>query len=351
MGLFRQFTLGAGMALFAALPGTSNYQLHDYGFGNGGGTASSSNYSVEGIAGEIGQDGATNTYGLRAGLLGTQLANVPEAPTLTNPSDWYNKLHLVLTTSGNANDTTYAIAISSDSFATTQYVQDDHTVSSALGPEDFQDYTTWGGASGFNIIGLRPDTTYEVKVKARQGEFSESAFGPSASEATAQVSLTFDIDVANTDSESAPPYNLDFGIVSSGSVVSSPDKIWLDIASNADNGAFVYVVSQNNGLLSPTTSYTISSVTGDLSSLSEGLGAQKVSVAQSAGGPLAAESPYDGTSDNIGAIDTQYRQLLASSAPITDGRASFLLKIKTTSTTPAASDYTDIYTLVASAAF
>jgi hypothetical protein len=50
-------------------------------------------------------------------------------------------------------------------------------------------------------------------------------------------------------------------------------------------------------------------------------------------------------------VDTQFRQLLSSSGPITDGRASFLLKIKTDNVTPAASDYVDIYTLVAAAAF
>lgn len=344
--------LGSGVLFFAALPGTNNYQLRDYGFGSGGGTTSSDNYSLEGLAGDIGysQNGSV-TYGLRPGLLGSQLANLPDAPTWQNPDNWYNRLQLILNTSGNPADTTYAVAISDDSFATTQYVQSDSTVGPALGTEDFRDYAGWGSGSGMSVIGLQPDTTYQVKVKARQGEFSETGFGPTASAATAQASIVFDIDIASADTETGAPYALDFGNVLPGGVTDSPESIWLDIDSNADNGAFVYVVSSNDGLLSAVTGYTIDAVTGDLGSLNEGIGAQNSSLTESAGGPLEAAAPFDGSSQSVGAIDTQYKQLLNSGGPISSGRASFILKLKTTSTTPAAPDYADVYTLIATAGF
>ncbi len=350
--MLKGLLLGAGVLLFAQLPGTGNYQLRDYGFGSGGGTTGTSNYSLEGLAGEIsGQFTGTDTYGLKPGLLGVQLANLPDAPVWQNPDDWYNKLQLIINTSGNPADTTYAVAISSDGFATTQYVQSDSTVGPALGIEDFRDYAAWGGGSGMNVIGLRPSTTYEVRVKARHGEFSETGFGPVASAATSQASLTFDIDIASTDTETAAPYVLAFGSVNPDAVMDSPEHIWLDIASNAESGALVYIVSDNGGLVSPAAGHTISAVTGDLDALSEGIGAQNATASVASGSPLTIPSPYNGASHVIGAVDAQFRQFLQASGPLTGGRASFLLKLRTTSVTPAAADYTDVYTLIATAAF
>lgn len=344
--------IGGGLSLFAALPGTSNYELRDYGFGNGGGTTGTSNYSLEGLAGELsGQRSVTSNYGLRPGLLGTQLANLPDAPTWQNTGDWYNKLQLIIDESGNPGDTTYAVAISTDNFVTTRYVQSDSTIGSALGPEDFRDYASWGGGSGMFVIGLTPDTNYSVKVKARQGEFSETGFGPVVSASTSQASIVFDIDIASSDVETAAPYNLAFGTVSPDTIIDSPERIWLDISSNAESGAYVYIVSDNNGLFSSTSGHTISAATGDLSLLQEGIGAQNSSVAVSGGGPLAAASPFNGSSNSIGAVDGQFRQLLQSTSPLSDGRASFLLKLKTSGSTPAAPDYIDVYTLIATAAF
>lgn len=344
--------LSGSLVLFGALPSTDNYKLRDYGFGNGGGQSGTSNYSLEGLAGDLGGDfTSSDNYGLRPGLLGSRLASLPDAPNWQNPDDWYNKLQLIINTSGNPDDTTYAVAISSDGFVTTNYVQLDNTVGAALGAEDFRDYAGWGSGSGMNVIGLAPDTTYSVRVKARQGETSETGFGPAASASTSEASISFDIDIASTDTESGSPYNLNFGSVSPGNVTDGPNKIWLDLSSNADSGSYVYVVSENNGLLSATSGHVISSVTGDLGSLGEGIGTRNDTVTESAGGPLQVTSPYDGTSDNIGVIDDQFRQMMSSTGPISDGRASFILKLKTSSMTPAAADYVDVYTVVASAGF
>ncbi|MDQ3064816.1 MAG: hypothetical protein M3Q36_00920, partial [bacterium] len=193
--------LSVGLMLFAALPSTPNYELRDFGFGSGGTAESGTvNYSLEGIAGELsGLDGTTLNYGLRPGLLSTQLANLPSAPTISNPSNWYNKLLMVINTSNNPSDTTYAVAISDDNFVTTNYVQSDDTVGPALGLEDYRTYAGWGSGTGTTIIGLSESTTYDIKVKANQGNFTETGYGPEGTGATDVVSIAFDIDVAAAD--------------------------------------------------------------------------------------------------------------------------------------------------------
>lgn len=341
-----------GAALLAALPGTSNYKLHDYGFGSGGDSIGTSNYSLEGLAGELTEQTLTSAnYGLRPGLLGSRLAALPDAPTWENGGDWYNRLRLIIDPTGNPDDAEFAVAISDDNFITTRYVQFDNTVGASLGPEDFRTYTDWGGASGINVIGLQPGTEYKVKVKARHGETTETGFGPEAAASTSELSLVFDIDIASTDSETSAPYILDFGDVTPETVVDSPNKIWLDLESNADNGVFVFGMSDNEGLASATVGYVISTTSGDLDVMSEGVGARGDSASESAGGPLTFGVAYDNSGNVIGAIDNQYRMMLSSSGPVTGGRASFLLKLKTSLSTPAAPDYVDLYTVIATAGF
>jgi len=216
------------------MPASTNYKLKDFGFGTGGtGNSSSSNYLLNAITGE--QSGAKmsgTNYNLGPGLEFTNQANVPAAPVFTNPGNYYNKLQIVLNTSDNPTDTEYAIAISTDNFVTeTNYVQNDNTVGSTLGIEDYQTYVEWGGASGFFVVGLSSNTTYYVKVKAMQGKFTETNYGPVATAATVSPTLTFDIDVSATDTETDPPFSINFGDLVAGSVTDSPQKIWIDLST------------------------------------------------------------------------------------------------------------------------
>lgn len=337
------------MCLFFAFPASTNYQLKDFDYG-GGGTASSAstNYKVEGIAGEQSEnklDGTT--YDLGAGLEFTNQANVPGAPTFTNPSNYYNKLKIVLNTGSNPSDTKFAIAISTDSFASdTRYVQDDDTIGSTLGSEDYQTYTNWGGASGELIIGLLSNTTYTVKVKAMQGSFTETGYGPTASAATISPTLTFDIDVASSDTDNSVT-TLDLGSLSPGTVIDSAEKIWIDFITNGESGGRVYVYGSHAGLASTKASYTIGAVTGNLTSLTEGFGAQ----GSTATNGLSEATLYDQTGNTVGIIDTSIREIFSATAPTTNGRGSFLLKAKSGAVTPAASDYTETLTVIASASF
>lgn len=346
--------LKMGFVFLFVLPASTNYQLKDFGYGGGGvANGTSSNYAASAILGEQNAttlDGAT--YDLGPGLFYTNQANVPPVPTFTNPSNYYNKLKLTLDTGGNPTDTLFAITISTDNFVSdNRYVQSDNTVGSTLGIEDYQTYSAWGGGSGFLIIGLAANTTYKVKVKAWQGKFTETAYGPEATAATVGQKLTFDIDVSASDIDTNPPFTTNFGDLIAGTVTNSPQKIWVDFDTNGESGGRVYVVASNAGLASSRASYTINAVTGNLTSLSEGFGAQGSTATQTSGSTFSIATAYNLASNNVATTDTTVREIFTVSGPVTGGRGSFLLKAKSSAVTPAASDYTETLTVIASASF
>jgi hypothetical protein len=334
-----------------ALPASTLYELHDYGMGSGGNSVSeSSTYGLKGITGEVsGQDNAGTTYDLGPGLEFTQQANVPAAPAFTNTASYYNKLKFTLDTGSNPSDATFMIAISTDNFSTTNYIQADNTIGATA---VYQTYAAWGGASGAFVIGLTPNTTYKIKVKAIHTKYNESAYSAEASASTSVPSLSYDLDVSATDQETAAPYTVAFGTLAVGSVTTATDKIWVDLDTNAESGAFIYVYNSTTGLTSANASYTITSATANLASASEGFGLQISTDTETTGGPLLSISPYNNSSENVGIIDTTPRNIFTSSSnPITGGRGSVLLKAKASVTTPAASDYTSTINIIASATF
>lgn len=340
--------------MLATLPSSSNYKLNNYGIGTGGtSNSSSSNYKVNGISGEASIDATNSTnFKNQTGEKGTQQANVPTV-TLSNPANYYNKLLLVIGPQNNPSDATFAVAISEDNFAAdTRYVKSDNTVGASLSfPIDYRTYASWGSASGINVIGLKPNTTYYVKAKAMHDEYTETGYGPVSSVATSPPQLSFDIDVAATDIDTNPPFSINMGNLNAGTVIDSPQRVWVDLDSNGESGAKVYTYSANSGLKSTKATYTISSATADLGSALEGFGAQGQSVGQTSGGPLTITSPYNGSTQNVGLIDTVIREIFTSAGPITAGRGSFLLKAKARASTPAASDYAETVTVIAASSY
>ena len=336
-----------------AFPASTNYRLRTYEFGAGGeDNASSTNYRANVLAGEVGDNQLSGTtYNLGPGLNFAQQADVPTAPTFTNSSNYYDKLHFIVNPSDNPTDATFAIAISDDSFSTTNYIQDDNTVGSTLGAEDYQTYAAWGGVSGQLVIGLDPNTNYEIKVKAMHGDFTETGYGPTDSAATIGPTIGFDLDISSSDTETSAPYIISMGELSTTGVNDSSEYIWIDFETNANSGGSVFIKGENAGLAGNNATNTIASVTGDLSSLSEGTGIQNSSVTQSNGGPLSVNSPYNGGGENVGIVDTTYREILTSANPIVGGRASFTNKVKINSIVPAAPDYTETMTIVAAGSF
>lgn len=351
MNWTRSLSTSACFVMLLALPASTNFEMHDFGIGAGGvGVGTSTNYAVGGVVGEVsGSNLSGTTYDLGPGLQFARQTNTPAAPTITNPSNYYNKLRVNIDNGSNPTDTLFAIAISTDNFSTTNYVQADQTIGST---PVYQTYSTWGGGSGALVIGLQPSTTYYVKVKAVQTAYTESAYSSVASVATVTPTLSYDIDVSSSDSESGPPYIVAFGTLSVGSVTTASNKIWVDLDTNAEQGAFVYVYSNSAGLSSSAASYTITSASGDLTGVSEGFGLRVDTSTQSSGGPLTAVSPYNGSSDTVGILNTTSRNIFTSAnAPIVGGRGSVWVKAKAATTTPAASDYATIVTMIASATF
>ena len=332
--------------MFAALPATSTYQLNSYGFGSGGTAGSStSNYSLEGSSGEIsGQTSTTSNYNIKPGFNETQQANVPKISSFTNGSNtFYNKLHFIIDEQGNPADAKYALQIStsSDFSSNVNYVKSDLTIGSSLSLSDYQTFATWGGGTGSDVIGLSSSTTYYLRAKATQGEYTESAWGPSVSVATVSPALSF----------SLTPSTVNMGTLTAGTVVDAPSTIDVTFATNAANGGDVYIRGNNGGLYSTSRSHTITSSSGDLSSLSNGFGARITSSGQTTGGPFSKSSPYDGTNNNVGIADTQLRKIFTSSGPITGGTGSITVKAKASINDPAASDYSEILTLIAAASY
>ncbi len=338
--------------LVAALPASGSYHLDSYGFGSGGtANSSSNNYRVNGIAGDAasGTESSSN-YKVRAGETHTKEANVPIV-AIANNASWYNKLLVTIDPQSNPSDAKFAIAISTDNFATTQYIKNDFTVGSSLSFSDYQTYAGWGSTSGVYVRGLKASTVYSVKAKAYTGKFTESPYGPVASAATVDPELSFDIDVSATDQSTSPPYAISLGNLLPGNVINSPQRVWVSLDTNGESGGKVYLSGQNAGLRSTTSAYTINSFTGDLSSAAEGFGVQGASATQSSGGPLSLSAPYNGSADNVGIADTTIRELFTAPDPITSGRGSFVLKAKSQTMTPASSDYAEILTAIASASF
>lgn len=339
----------AMVSLFAVTPSSSNYNLKAFDFGNGGGASSSGNYGLNGITnGQTGNTILSASYLAQPGIASTINANVPTAPTFTNPSDYYDRLKLVLATSGNPTSTKYAIAISSDNFATTYYVRSDNTISTAFSIANYQTYALWGGASGFSILGLTPNTTYKAKVKALNGNFSETAFGPIVSSATVNPSITFAV---TTSLSAVPPYSATFSNLANGSVYSADADPQLAFTSNALFGGYIYVNDSSGGLNSPSTGYTLASTTANLLAVAKGYGAQVTATGQVSGGPVGSVGPFDGASDNVGGLTTSLQPILSTSSAVTGATATVRLKSKTDIAVPSAGDYSDNLTFTASMLF
>jgi hypothetical protein len=347
------FLLLASARSALAGPTSTNYQVVDYGFGSGGSVNSSStNFALQGTVGELDMASMSSAnYMVWPGLTYTEQPSLPPAPTFTNPSSYYNKLHIIINQGINSSDVTYAIEISTDNFVSDiKYLQADTTLGTT---PVWQSYTAWNSSTGVDIIGLTAGTTYYARVAASRGKFTQGSFGPGANAATINPTFTFNL---QTSSQSTPPFSVAIGTMNpGGSIVTSPNTVTTTISTNSNNGALVYIYDANAGLKSTTANnYTINTVPSqtDLGTLSEGYGAQGSSVGQTSGGPMELDSPYNGTSNTVGVVNTIKRQFADSSAkPVTSGTASFLLKARAKTSTPAAGDYTDTITILATGSF
>lgn len=334
--------------LLAAVPTSETYTLPSYDFGNGAGSGSSSSYQLKSSVGSPGGSATGGSYALPAGIRAAANAPVPAAPTFSNPNNSYDELKLTLNVSGQPTDAKYAIAISDDNFVTTMYVQPDNTIGLAFSISNYQTYAAWGGASGFSVLDLQHNTTYKVKAAAMQGTATASAFGPTATAATVAPSVTFAIDTSLTPT---PPFNAAFTSLPAGQVTTANATINASLTTNAKQGGALLLRSQNAGLTSSLQSTTINSATADLTAAGTGYGAQVTGTSQGSGGPLVAQSPFNGAGNNVGGLTSALQSLATFSSPITSGSLTLTLLAKASATTPAATDYGDVLTLAVSLSF
>jgi hypothetical protein len=328
--------------LLAAMPSSTNFTLNAYDFGTGADTPASNNYNLRASVGAPGGTPTSSNYALPAGIRASATAPVPPAATLSNPDNSYNRLHLTLNSSGLPGDAKYSIAVSDDNFVTTQYVQPDQTVGTALGLTNYQSYVAWGGAGGFWILGLEHSTSYSVKVAALHGGATGSRFGPTATVATVAPSITFAV---TTSLSSSPPFAVGFSSLPPGQVTSGNATIGASVTTNAQHGGQLLVKDQQAGLVSALASYIIASANADLAATGRGYGAQVSTAGQDSGGPITATSPYNGGGHNVGGLTTAWQQLAAFTNPITNGSITLTLKAKSDPSVPAANDYNDTITI------
>jgi hypothetical protein len=335
--------------LFAVTPTSTNYTLRNFEIGSGGGTGSSTSYKLNSTTGtQTGAPGSSTNYSQKSGFAPAATSNAPAAPTFTNPSSYYDRLQLTINTSSNPSDTKYAVAISSDDFVTTRYVKSDNSTGTTLVATDYRTYAGWGSASGVLVLGLTANTTYKVKVKAFQGNFSESAYGPTASAATSQASVTFGV---ATTLNGTPPFSISFASLATGTVFNANADASLSLATNALSGATVYIMDTQAGLRSTGSSYTLTSATADLSSAAKGYGAIVTATSQTTGGPFTVSSPFNGATNNVGALTTSLQPLATTTGVVTGGSVTVRFKAKTDITVPQGTDYADALTFVAAATF
>jgi len=344
--LIAVITAATGATALAAQPSTNTYKLNSYGFGSGGTSNSSTgNYSLEGITGEISsQADSTGSYTLKPGYVETQQANVPKV-TLSNPSNYYDKLLFVIDQQDNPTDALYALQVSTVSNFSSgiTYVKSDHTLGASLTVSDYQTYSSWGSGSGTTIIGLTPGTTYYIRAKATQGKFTESAYGPSSNAATSAQSISFCLFAgASCGSGSSTSFS---GLIA-GNVSNSSPNLGVTFATNADSGGSIYIYSTGKLQSTAIPSGTINSATADLSVASSGYGAQITSATS-----LTKISPYDGSANNVGILSTIIKTILDTASPVASASATIQLQAKASNTTPAASDYSDTVTVIAAARF
>ncbi len=182
--------------------------------------------------------------------------------------------------------------------------------------------------------------------------------------ATVNASITFDLDTATSDTNSGQPYSVDLGTLSSGTLTTSDqstiNSIFMDIDTNAAGGAVVTVEGANTGLASTSASHTI---TLGSTETTIAAGEEKIGLCvESVSAGLTKGTQYDSTggacsltntgTQAVGEIETTATQIInTTSAPVASGRAEVLVKASVSGTTPAATDYSNVLTFIATATF
>jgi hypothetical protein len=164
---------------------------------------------------------------------------------------------------------------------------------------------------------------------------------------TATVPQSFSFALSgNTDS---------LGSLSTGAVANSPTPRTATVNTNAKNGWMVWANSANAGLSSAAASATIPSTTpGTNSTLSAGTAGYNTGVTQtqaSGTGTITVAVPFVGGANQGGGLDTSLRALATSNGTAGNAVLTLTNNVAISSTTPAATDYTDTITVIGAGLF
>lgn len=142
------------------------------------------------------------------------------------------------------------------------------------------------------------------------------------------------------------------GALSTGSVTSSPTPRTVTLNTNAGNGWMVWAQDANGGLRSTAANHTITSATGTLSAGTEGHNFGVTSSQGGGSGTITLAAAFDGTSANHGGgLTTALQQLATSNGTANNAVLTLKNNAAISTMTSAASDYSDVITVVGAGLF
>ena len=257
--------LSPAMGIEAQNLASPNYTVENAIIDSGGQNSSSTNYSgTESLGGEGDALSSSSNYSAFAGFIQHAYPGVPGQPTLANTGGTlYNSLDFVVATGGNPSDAQYALAISSDSFATTYFIQTDNTLATSTA---WNTYVAWGGSSGGRVTGLSASTTYQLKIKARFAANTETAYSITAQTATINPNFTMTISGVNSGTAVAGAVSTittTSNGISFGSLVSDAVSVAMQKVTISTNAAGGYTTTvRQEGSLTNAYGVPISPVSG-----------------------------------------------------------------------------------------
>lgn len=202
------------------------------------------------------------------------------------------------------------------------------------------------GASGSNSGTITTRDSGPTTIDT--ASFSTASISDDQIVVTATVPQTFSFAIsANSDS---------LGSLATGSVSVSPTPRTATVNTNAKNGWYVWARDSNTGLTSASAAATIASTTpGANSTLSAGTEGYNTGVTQtqsSGTGVLTVATPFvGGSTGRGGGLDTSLRTLVSSTGTANGAVVTLTNNAAISSSTAAASDYTDTITVVGAGLF
>lgn len=313
--------------VFADEINSTNFSIRGDNLSAGSGTSTSASFGLVADVNPFSDVSTSTSFRQEVGYSARIRANTPYPATLANSEQYYDRLLITLNSSNNPTDTLYAVIISSDNFATSEYVQNDGTTGPTLGTEDYRTYASWGGASGSFILGLNQNTAYKVRVKALHGDFTETGYSSDSNEVSTTVpfvNLTVNV-----------PF-VTLGVLNVASI-SQTTNVGVSVNTNAYVGYQVYISDQGNGVnggLYDGGGSLIDSIDATLTPGVEGYGVQ----ANSATGTVDAK--YNVVGNQVGALDTSTNPLVSNTVAVSGENTTVQFKA-TISASTSAGNYTD----------